>query len=362
MEETGLFSTEIWLNITSIFALLYALYIIAKKDASLLRGSPMTFFSLLIISATIIYIGTRPIYCYGDSWLYTLVFNLVQNGTWAKLPGDNTEPFFSFIEYTCIETTTASGWLFVVASFYIVGMSIAAYRWFPRHTFIAIVFLFTAFSFWGYATNGIRNGMATSIAMLGLSFFVCTRKELIIGYALLIIATLTHKSCMLTIAMATAALFFKNSKLNITFWLLCIIFGLLLPDQFKSLFSWLIDDNRMAAYLNAEVSQDVFSQIGFRWDFLLYSSLPIIIGWYTLVKRKIVDKTYSFLLHTYIFSNAFWVLINTAAFSNRFAYLSWFIYPIVLIYPFCKFKFIKYQSVTLGLLLIVMTAFTFVML
>ena len=203
--------------------------------------------------------------------------------------------------------------------------------------------------------------MATSIAMLGLSFFCRTRKEMIIGYAFLILASLTHKSCLLTIAAATTAIFLRNTKVNISFWLFSIVLGLIFQEQFKELFSWLIDDGRMTSYLNAEVSEDVFSHIGFRWDFLLYSSLPIIIGWYAISKQRIIDKTYAFILHTYIFSNAFWILINTAAYSNRFAYLSWFLYPIVLIYPFCKFKFLKNQSVVLGLLLIIMTAFTYFM-
>ncbi len=357
----GLFSTTIWLNITSIFALLYAMYLCSCSDSKLLKGNNVYIVSILTILLTTIYVGTRPTWCYSDTALYTLIFNLVQSGYWPALPTDTTEPFFSIVEYFCIEITDVSGWLLVVATFYILGMSFAAYRWFPKHFFIAIIFLFTAFSFWGYATNGIRNGMATSIAMVGLSFFCRTRKEMIIGYTFLILASLTHKSCMLTIAAATAAVFLRNTKVNISFWLSSIVLGLIFQEQFKSLFSWLIDDGRMASYLNAEVSEDVFSHIGFRWDFLLYSSLPIIIGWYAISKQQIKDKTYAFILHTYIFSNAFWVLINTAAYSNRFAYLSWFIYPIVLIYPFCKFKFLKNQSVVLGLLLIIMTAFTYFM-
>lgn len=356
-----LFSTTIWLNVTSIFALLYAIYLCSRSDSQLLKGNSIYIVSLITIFLTTVYIGTRPITSYADTWLYTLMFNLVQSGVWSELPGIATEPFWQFVEYMCIETTTASGWLMVIALFYVLCMSIAAYRWLPKQFLIAIIFLFTAFSFWGYATNGIRNGMATSIAMLGLSFFCRARKEMIIGYVLLILATLTHKSCILTIVAATGALFLKNTKINISFWLFCILLSLLFQEQFKELFSWMIDDGRMAGYLNAEVNEDMFSKAGFRWDFLLYSSLPIIIGWFVISKKKIKDKTYGFILHIYIFSNAFWVLINTAAYSNRFAYLSWFLYPIVLIYPFCKFKFLKNQSIVLGLLLIIMTAFTYIM-
>ena len=358
---SSIFSTTIWLNVTSIFALLYAIYLCSLGDQKLLKGNNIYIVSISIIILTTIYIGTRPITCYADTWLYTMMFNLVQSGYWSELPGVEKEPFWTTIEYFCIETTDASGWLSVVASFYVICMSLAAYRWLPKHFLIAIIFLFTAFSFWGYATNGIRNGMATSLAMLGLSFFMQSKKELIIGYGLLILASLTHKSCMLTIVTATVSFFLRDTKINISFWLICIVLGLLFQEQFKTLFSGMIEDERMATYLNAEVSIDKFSHTGFRWDFLLYSSLPVLIGWYATSSKKITDKTYAFILHTYIFSNAFWILINTAAFSNRFAYLSWFLYPIVLIYPFCKFKFIKNQSLILGLLLIIMTTFTYFM-
>ena len=358
---SGFFSTTIWLNITSIFAILYAIYLCGKSDDKLIKGTSINFPSLITVVLVTIYIGTRPITSYADTNLYTMMFNLVQSGVWSELPGIATEPFWNYIERLCIELTDASGWLVVIAIFYVVGMSIAAYRWLPRHTYIAIIFLFTAFSFWGYATNGFRNGMATSIAMLGLSFFARSRKEMIIGYSLLILASMTHKSCMLTIIAASVALFLRNTKTNITIWLFCIVLGLLFQEQFKALFAGLVDDYRMAAYLNAEVDKSLFSQTGFRWDFILYSALPIFIGRYAIFKQNFIDKTYAFLLHTYIFSNAFWVLINTAAYSNRFAYLSWFLYPIVLVYPFCKFKFLQNQSVMLGLLLIGMVGFTYFM-
>lgn len=356
---SSIFSTTIWLNVTSILALLYAIYLCSKSDNKLIQGNNIYFISIVTIVLTTIYIGTRPITCYCDTILYTMMFNLVQSGIWSELPGVATEPFWTFIEYGCIESTDASGWLFVIATFYVIGMSIAAYRWVPRHFFIAIVFLFTAFSFWGYGTNAIRAGMATSIAMVGLSFFCRTKKEMIIGYGLLILATMTHKSCLLTIVTATGALFLKNTKINISFWLFCIVLGLLFQEQFKSLFSNLIDDNRMANYLNAEVSNEVFSQTGFRWDFLLYSAFPIFIGWIVTYKKNIIDKTYAFILHTYIFSNTFWVLINTAAYSDRFAYLSWFLYPILIVYPLCKLKLFKRQGLILGLLLICFIIFRY---
>lgn len=357
---TGIFSTEIWINTICIIGLLYAFYLCTFSNDKLQKGNSNNFVTYIFVLLVTLYIGTRPLWCYSDTGLYTQIFNLVQSGEWYELPGGD-EPFFAFIEYLCIDYTDASGWLLVVASFYVIGMSIAAHRLLPTHFFFAIIFLFTAFSFWGFATNGIRNGMATSIAMVGLTFFCRHKRQLIIGYIILLVAINTHKSTMLVAGAATIALFFTNTRHNFTIWLCCIVLALLFQEQFKSLFSGLIEDKRLEGYLNMEVSQDEFSRTGFRWDFIIYSAMPILLGWYVVVKKEITDKTYQFLLHTYIFANAFWVLINTTAYSNRFAYLSWFLYPILLAYPLCKFKIFERQGIATALILIASIAFTYIM-
>lgn len=358
---TNYFSTGIWINVTSIIGILYAFYIMSCSNKKLLRGTNNNVIPFFFIFLVTLYIGTRPIWCYADTSLYTEMFNLVQSGKWGSLKNNIEEPFFTWVEYICIELTDASGWLLVIAIFYVAGMGIAAYCWMPRHLFLAIIFCFTAFSFWGYATNGIRQGMATSIALVGLSFFCKEKIRTIIGYGLLFLGMATHKTIGVVIVAATIAIFLKKTNINLSIWLFCIILSLLFSDLFKNMFIWIADDDRMTNYLNMEVDKNLFSSTGFRWDFILYSAAPILLGWYTVVKKGITDKTYIFLLHTYIFANAFWVLINSAAYSNRFAYLSWFMYPIVLAYPLAKFNIFKQQGIVSGLILIASVVFTYIM-
>ena len=38
----------------------------------------------------------------------------------------------------------------------------------------------------------------------------------------------------------------------------------------------------------------------------------------------------------YLTANAFWILVIRSSFSNRFAYLSWFLMAIIIFYPFFK--------------------------
>ena len=64
--------------------------------------------------------------------------------------------------------------------------------------------------------------------------------------------------------------------------------------------------------------------------------MPIIVGWIGVYSRNIESKNYSFLLNLYTLVNAVWLLCVHVYFSNRIAYLSWLMYPIVLIYPFLR--------------------------
>ena len=50
------------------------------------------------------------------------------------------------------------------------------------------------------------------------------------------------------------------------------------------------------------------------------------------------DPFYASLVNAYLLTNALWVLVIHASFSNRFAYLSWFMMPWVLLYPFVPGK------------------------
>ncbi len=74
---------------------------------------------------------------------------------------------------------------------------------------------------------------------------------------------------------------------------------------------------------------------------MLYSAMPVWVGYIAKYKKNIQSKMYDTLLYTYITTNAVWMLCMYASFTNRIAYLSWLLYPVVLIYPFFDEKFGK---------------------
>src|SRR5690554_1589566 len=164
----------------------------------------------------------------------------------------------------------------------------------------SFLFLVTAFSFWTYGTNGIRNGIAGSIFLWGMS-----REKKIWQVIIILIAINIHKSMALPAAAFLLANFYNNPKVLMYFWAFCIPLSLIAGGAFIDLFASIGFDDR-TSYLTQENIYNVeFASTGFRWDFLLYSATAVFAGWFYIFKRKYKDKIYFWLFNTYILTNAF---------------------------------------------------------
>ncbi len=356
-----LFSTQIWLTIVTLLSHTWFLWLITRSSDRLLDGIDNTLFGWAFVIFSIVYIGLRPLECYGDSWLYSKIFNLVQSGRWADFKNPPSEWLWTAVEWFFVKTADCQMWYLFISTCYAGLAALALRRWFPRHFNVSVMFMVTAMSFFPYATNGLRNGMATSVILLGLSLCLTGRWRTFAGLLIIFMAGYIHRTSVIIFAAAVVALFLHDYKYTTLLWLFCILLGLVFSEQFKALIPMLSSDMRSEYYTQMQVASSLFSRTGFRWDFVLYSSVPVALGWLVRVRTFDTDRTYTFLLNTYILLNAGWALINSVAFSNRFAYLSWFLYPVLVVYPFVRFRLIPRQGIMLGWILLVYTCFCIVM-
>ena len=219
--------------------------------------------------------------------------------------------------------------------------------------------------------NGLRNGMACSIAMVGISLLCSDSKWHYLSYCLLITAFFIHRSTALPSLSAIFALYYlKDPRKAIYFWIASIFISLLAGNLISSLFTSIGFDDRLDRYLSIDeegVVTELSNSIatggtgvanGFRFDFLLYSAMPVLFTWYLTVKRSFKDKVFNIIAVTYILANAFWIMVIRAEFSNRFAYLSWFLYPIVIAYPLIRFNVWDAQDKKAALILLLYSGFT----
>lgn len=287
----------------------------------------------------ILFFGLRPIsMVFWDTVTYDGIYQMMQTyGTTEEMPStdmSNDKLFYGFM-FLCSQIIDIHSFFVIVMYFYVVMMFTGCRKLDSRHGATMMLFCIGALSFFGYAVNGIRNGVACSFVIMAIAG-VCKGKR-IWPIVFSVAAIGCHKSAALPLVCMFFTYFIRNPQFMYAAWLGAIVVSLVFGDIIANIISLVSYDERLAAVaLKGEDVEELWGEVldnRFRWDFLLYSSMPIVLGWYTLFIRKVYNNTYLILLGTYMYANAFWILVIRDLFSNRYAYLSWFIYPIVLAYP-----------------------------
>jgi len=322
----------------------------SQENVSFIRVAG--FFVLIFV---LVYMGLRPINgVFLDMMTYNRRFERFER--FGALVLDNpTDYFFDIFTLICSRIMTAQMYFFTCAALYVVPLWIASKKWFGNYFYYAFLLLVSSFTFWNFGTNGIRNGIASSLFILALS-----RDKRIWQIVWIIVAINFHKSMLLPAAGFALANIYNQPKHYLWFWLICIPLSLTFGTVFQGLFAGFMAEER-SSYLTDEVSSSSFSSVGFRWDFLVYSATAVYAGWVYIFKKDFKDQYYNILFSTYLLSNAFWILVIRANFSNRFAYLSWFMMAIIIIYPLLKKEFLIQQHRVIGFVVLFYFLFTFVM-
>lgn len=336
--------------------------VLYKKD----NYKPFIIFSVFFI----IMFGMRPIsgLYFGDTSNYAAIYQMFETYGSFYVEGSSgieNDWLFYIVMVFCAQIMNVNGFFVIVICFYVMMMFAGCRKLDFQHGATIMLFCIGAFSFYAYAVNGIRNGVACSIVILALAG-VC-RGERVWPVLLTFLAIGCHKSTALPLACMFFSYFVRNPKYMYGIWLGAFILSLVFGEIISQMIVFVGYDDRISTYLSMN-SEEASELIGialekrFRWDFLVYSIIPLILGAYTLFVRKVYNSTYLILLGTYTYANAFWIIVIRDIFSNRFAYLSWFLYPIVLAYPLLNLPvFEKNHSQKVSLILLGHFGFTTIM-
>ncbi len=127
--------------------------------------------------------------------------------------------------------------------------------------------------------NGLRNGVACSIVLLIMAYML--EERYVSAVILSIIAMSIHRSSALPLGGAIIALtVLKNPRYALYGWITCILLSLIAGNYWTELIADIGFDDRLAQY--TDTSDENLSTWGstssFRWDFLAYSAIPVIIS------------------------------------------------------------------------------------
>ncbi len=323
------------------------------------------FLAFLFVIFIILYIGLRPTISvreypyFADTYNYKADIYHIKarmSDEWLPDIDTGTEWLWNIITAFCAAFADEHLMFLIASSVYVSSSALFCLRIFRTQWFVPFLMICAAFTFFSYGVNGVRNGMAASMVILALSY----RNKLWIAILLCFLAMGIHKSMALMITASVLAWKITNPRLYIAGWLVCIVVTAVAGSMLSTVIAnaGFFDDSRLAGYGVRNLSSGAYFT-GFRLDFLLYSALPIISGGYFIFKKLYRDPFYLWLYNIYIVCNAFWLLMMYAAFSNRFAQLSWFIMPIVCMYPWFKERFWKHQETQLASFLLICYAYTF---
>lgn len=347
---------DVFAGTTALLAVAMGGYRITSLDHSYQQNGSRPLWPLLLCIVLTFWIGLRPVsFAFVDTVNYAREYNMMDphhvSMDWSEEWG------WQWLTNGCkVAGFSLPVFFTIVAAGYVLSAFWAVKLFLPKDPMLGTVFLLSSLMFFPFAVNGLRNGLACHLVLLGTAWLF--DDKWVPGSLMLIVALGIHRSVLLPIlAIVFARFLFRNVRYAIVIWISAIFVSLVAGDAFASFFAGLRIDDRMSYYTTiTDMSQ--FSKVGFRWDFLLYSAAPIVMAWYVCIKKDLQDNWYNAICTVYCLCNAFWVLVIRSAFSNRFAYLSWFLYPIVIAYPLVNMPIREDQDRFTGWVLIAYAGFS----
>lgn len=317
-------------------------FIVSNKYASYTNGrlysdtpeNPAPAF--LVALCFTLFIGFRPmsgvfIDMMNNVTLYEFYGQFDYSFTWNT---DN-KIFDNLFKFMAYEKYDIRIFFVIMALIYFGGMFLAFKKMFPKDILYMLVIYLGAFSTFSFGTNGIKNGAAASLFLCALAY----KNKKFLFLLLCFLAYGFHHSMILPIAALFLTFFYKNTKVYFYIWIVCILLSAAHVTVFQSLFNSMADSQGQdyLGTIDGEASH------GFRPDFIFYSAFPVIAGYYAMFKHNYRSSVYQYLFNTYLITNSIWMLCMYASYTNRIAYLSWLMLPVVLVYPFFDKAFVADQ-------------------
>ena len=358
MIPASLYST-IYLLLITILSIVVCFQYQKYSGLKEYKQSRSNFLCASLVAALVLFIGLRPVSgsYFVDMINYVQYYEAMLDGRtfWLDLNTENIL-FDNIFAWWGSQRLGYTSFFLFIASIYFGAAYLGIRKLFPNNQLAAFLVFLAAFSTFSYATNGIKAGAATSLFILAMGY----RKSLKICIPLVLLSWGFHHSMIMVVAAFVMTLFIKNPKVYLGMWIFCFLMAAAHITTFAQFFSGFTTEQG-AGYLLGEGGNDG-TKGGFRIDFILYSAAPIVVGWYALFKKKLqLSSLYKSLLNLYVCLNAIWMLCMYAEFTNRIAYLSWFLYPIVLIYPFLQEQWGSNRYKTFSLVMLGHLGFTLFM-
>lgn len=307
-------------------------------------------YSFVFIIAT--YFTLEPIFQYSDKWNYQNYFLEFANSL-DKITY-NDIGFYYYNKLVSIITHSSTIYFFITAICYVLGYVVFINkRILPQYRFLMFLMTISSLGFLSYGVNVIRAGLALSVFLIVLS----RKFDWFIRIALLLLSILIHKSFLLPAAVYVFTHIYNRRDNFLPLWIISLIVSLVSGSFFVNIFGEYFStvDTRVVDYTTSNIQN---YKVGFRWDFILFSLVPIVLA-FIYKKRRYNDKFFNHILSLYIITNSVWLLLIRMPFTDRIAGLSWFLIPFITLYPLLRKRMFARQHYWIAGVLLINALITF---
>ena len=339
-----------WYTGILVLAAVVALLSLGKTGTVKMPAVLLTVFGLAIV----LYFVNEPIALYSDKYAYESSFEQIFE---QKVGGKTTDSGFSFFTKAikaAFDSVTV--YFFIIASIYLYGyLKFIKYFFSKDYQWLVFIAIICSLGFYAYGTNTLRQGLALSVFLIAIVCQEQGRRNQFLIYGLS--AVLIHKSLFIPMFGFWLVKKYQLKNNYLYFWLFCLLLTLAFGNALAAyLGDFLVgSDNRLEKYVTGK---NETYKAGFKVNFLIYSIAPILYG--LKVKSKINSPFYNRMLSLYIVVNAVWLLVIRIAFTDRFAYLSWFLIPFIFFYPLSVGKIFKAQNAVIALILVYLSSVCYI--
>lgn len=352
--------TPLYYVILSFFTFFLSLPLLKLKETERLPKNFEKIGIAIMFIISVLFIGLRDPYdndiYFGDTIRYTYFYENLNEIETYKDYGYHAYMYFfkNILTFDIVAYYLSTSFIYVYLQYRsLKNLNISSVLY-------PFVILCTTMSFWNYGINGIRAGLASAFFLYGLT--TSKRYARILTF---LVSFLIHKSFILPIAALYIVNFCGSVKIYLRFWILTVFISILMGnvilDFVSQHLSFLVSDSddRVNNYITSSVTPEGGR---FRLDFVIYSLVPILLATYFIYIKKFNNLIYSTIFKTYLLTNGIWILLIYANFTNRFAYLSWILIPILIIYPLIFQKgLVKNRYLFIWCVIIINICFTLLM-
>lgn len=193
-----------------------------------------------------------------------------------------------------------------------------------NYFYVYIIFLMYPY-FMLFGINGVRNGMAASIFLLGLSQLYKNKKRQ--SFFLFICSLLIHLSMLVPALLFLFRKYISNTSLLLLVWLFSILLLLNVNILYTIVPLIPVIGPRFGSYFAIFLNEYDLN------SFLIFGIPPVLFGFYSIYVKKFKEYFYINLLNIYVVIHIFYILSLKTVFAIRIGYLAEFMMLFLIGFP-----------------------------